>query len=253
MKQFITAIAMIAIATGSSYGQTFINKASIEYEVKTSIKKTMGTGMWADMMKDKMPEFKTGYYKYTFADNKSIYKLDHWDDATNKMPQFLRSNDEDNTWYFDFDANKFVMQKNVVGTKFNVEDSIPKINWKLSNENRMIAGFNCRKAEGIIMDSVYVFAFYTDEIMIPGGPCSLNGLPGTILGLTIPRLYTSWIATKVMVNDVNVASIKPSTSKKYYTNKDLTSLLKERAKDWGDSSDPDSQKWVDQFKWNALL
>ncbi len=253
MKQFITTFAITLLAAGSSHGQTFISKASIEFEVRTNIKKTMGTGMWADMMKDKMPDFKTGYYTYTFADRKSIYKFTRWDDATSKMPQFLRSNEDDNTWYFDFDANKFLMQKNVYGTKFNVEDSIPTINWKLSNENRVIAGFNCRKAEGIIMDSVYVFAFYTDEIMIPGGPCSLNGLPGTILGLTIPRLYTSWIATKVMVNDVNIASIKPTTAKKYLTHNELTSLLLERSKDWGNSDDPDSQKWVDQFKWNALL
>src|SRR5688572_5179859 len=98
------------------------------------------------------------------------------------------------------------MQKNVYGSNFNVEDSIPAIQWKLSNENRMIAGFNCRKATGIIMDSVYVFAFFTEEIMIPGGPCSISGLPGMILGLTIPRLYTSYIATKIMVNDVDVAS-----------------------------------------------
>lgn len=253
MKQVVISITALLLIGTKSIGQTFISKASIEYEVKTNIKKTMGTGMWADMMKDKMPDFKTGYYTYTFADNKSVYKFTRWDEATSKMPEFLRTNDDENTWYFDFNANKFLMQKNVYGTKFNVEDSIPKINWKLSNENRMIAGFNCRKAVGVIMDSVYVFAFYTDEILIPGGPCSLNGLPGTILGLTIPRLYTSWIATKLMVNDVNVETIKPSTAKKYFTNKELATLLVERSKDWGDSEDADSKQWIEQFKWNALL
>jgi GLPGLI family protein len=36
------------------------------------------------------------------------------------------------------------------------------------------------------MEDVYVFAFYTDDITtISGGPCSINGLPGMILGLTI--------------------------------------------------------------------
>lgn len=74
-----------------------------------------------------------------------------------------------------------------------------------------------------------------------------------VLGLTIPRLYTSWIATKVMVNDVNVAAIKPVTVKKYSTYQVMESTLLERAKEWSRPDDPDSDQWVNQFKWNALL
>ena len=141
------------------------------------------------------------------------------------------------------------------GTKFNIADSIQKINWKLVNESRVIAGFNCRKAVGIIMDSVYVFAFYTDEIVISGGPCSVQGLPGMILGLTIPRLYTSWIATKVMVNSVNETVIKPIESKKTLTKVALNDLITERTKDWGrgDDDDEDSRQWKEQLKWNIML
>ena len=103
------------------------------------------------------------------------------------------------------------------------------------------------------MDSVYVFAFYTDEITIPGGPCTINGLPGMILGLTIPRMYASWIATKVMVNNVNVAVIKPVIAKKYYTYATLKTTLKERSKEWISEDDPDSNKWIEQLFWNTLL
>ena len=52
-----------------------------------------------------------------------------------------------------------------------------------------------------------------------------------VLGLTIPRLYTSFIATKVNVNGVNPAVIKPVTSKKYYTYNTLKSNFIERSKD----------------------
>lgn len=134
-----------------------------------------------------------------------------------------------------------------------VEDSIPAIEWRLTNENRVIAGFNCRKATGKIMDSVYVFAFYTEEITIPGGPCSVSGLPGMILGMTIPRMYASWIATKVMVNGVNVSMIKPITAKKYYTAKTLKEIIKERTKDWIREDDPDAAKWMEQLYWSTLL
>ena len=232
--------------------QNFISKAVIEYEVKVNVKKTMGSNSWAEMLKDNMPAFKTGFFQFTFADNKSVYKFNRWDGA--KMPEFLRRSDEENVWYFDHTAGKFNMQKNVWGSNFNVEDSIPQIKWKLTNENRIIAGFNCRKAVGIIMDSVYVFAFYTEEIMIPGGPCSISGLPGMILGLTIPRMYASYIATKIMVNDVPENMIKPVFAKKYITNKILRTTLKERATEWGSNDDdPDNKKWMDHFFWSTLL
>ena len=139
------------------------------------------------------------------------------------------------------------------GSNLNVEDSMPVIEWRLTNENRIIAGYNCRKAVGKIMDSVYVFAFYTNEINISGGPCSINGLPGMILGVTIPRMYASWIATKVTLNNVDLTGIKPITSKKYYTLTTFKSVIKERIKQDNNSDDPDEKKWVEQFYWNTLL
>ncbi len=245
---FITFLLIIQVSIAQ---QLFISKASVEYEVKVNIKKTMGNNSWAEMMKENMPAFKTGYFRLTFSDNKSIYKFDHWDEV--KVPEWMRKSDEENVWYVDHNNRKLNMQKNIYGSNFNVEDSIPVIEWRLTNENRVIAGFNCRKAVGKIMDSVYVFAFYTDEIMISGGPCSINGLPGLVLGLTIPRMYASWIATKVMVNDVNVSLIKPVTAKKYYSHATLKSTLKERTKEWVNEDDLDSKQWIDQLYWNTLL
>jgi GLPGLI family protein len=90
-----------------------------------------------------------------------------------------------------------------------------KLDWKLvPNETREIAGFNCRKAQAVIFDSVYVFAFYTDEITVSGGPMGIHGLPGMILGITIPRMFTSWIATKLQVNGVKTNIIVPPTKGK---------------------------------------
>lgn len=250
-------LLLLFICSGSfmipAQAQQFIEKASIEFEVKTNVKKTMSNNTWDEMLKSQMPDFKTAYFNYSFAQQKSIYKFVRWDEASKKIPEWFRRSDEENSWYFDHANARYNMQKNIFGSNFNVEDSIPEIKWKLSNENRVIAGFNCRKATGIIMDSVYVFAFFTEEIMIPGGPCSINGLPGMVLGLTIPRLYTSFIATKIMLNDVNVAAIKPATAKKNFTYGSLKKELDERSSEWGSSDDPDQAKWVEQFKWNAFL
>jgi GLPGLI family protein len=235
--------------------QHFISEAKIEYEVKANIKKTMGNNTWQEMLKENLPTFKTGYYTLTFANNKSVFKFDHWEPNL-KVPEFLRKSDEENIWFIDYNTGAVSMQKNIAGSNLVVNDSVHNLNWKLSNESRIIAGFNCRKAVAQIFDSVYVFAFYTDEILLPGGPCSINGLPGTILGLTIPRLFTSWIATKVMVNNVDVNSIKPVTSKKPLTMSSMTSFLTERTKDWY-SDDAEENKEIQEQKsrilWTTLL
>ena len=251
IKIYLTGMALLSVVDLNA--QQFINKAIIEFEVKANIKKTMGNNSFEEMIKDNLPTFKTGYYTFTFADNKSIYKFDRWE-YKSKLPVFFRESDEENVWYYNYNTGKFNMQKNVWGSNFNVEDSIPGLQWKLTNENRMIAGFNCRKAAAKIFDSVYVFAFYTDEITIPGGPCSINGLPGMILGLTIPRLFTSWVATKVILNGVEENLIKPVAVKKSYTTRILKSTIEDRVKDWIIEDDNEEEKQQkNRFIWTILL
>ena len=253
MKYKIFFFIVIACFTIKATAQQFINKGTIEFEVITNVKKTMGNSFWAEQLKDLMPTFKTAYYNFTFADNKSVYKFNRYDESKAKVPEFLRRGEDDNEWYNDFTIGQTFIQKNMFGTLLNLKDSLTSIQWKITNESRLIAGFNCRKAIGKILDSVYVFAFYTDEITISGGPCTINGLPGMILGVTIPRLYASMIATKLTLNDVKENLIKPMTSKKYYTAKQLKAILDEKIKDFGSDQDEDSKSWINQMYWNTLL
>ena len=255
MKIKIILLAISLISFADLPAQIFISKAKIEYEVKADIRKTMGNNTWDEMLKDKLPRFKTGYYTLTFADNKSLYQFDHWGDP--KLPSYMTSNDENDKYFYNYNTGNYNLQKNVEGSIVNIADSIPKLKWKLVNDFRVIAGFNCRKAVAIIFDSVYVFAFFTEEITIPGGPASIHGLPGTILGVTIPRLYTSWIATKVEVNGIDVNSIKPVHSKRDITMSELKSLILDQTKDWYSNDDISENQELQQqrarFIWETLL
>jgi len=252
MKKILQIVIIFTIASIRVNAQQFIDKAVIEFEVKTNIKKTMSNSSWAEMIKENLPQFKTGYYQFSFSNNKSNYKFNRWDEKA-KVPEYMRTNDEQNIYYFDHNLNKIYQQKSIFGSNIMIEDSIPAIKWRLTNESRLIEGFNCRKAVGIINDSVYVFAFYTEEILIPGGPCSINGLPGMILGLTIPRMYTSFIATKIMLTGVKEDELKPIAAKKYLTRGGLKKMINDRAQEWSDSDDEDSNSWKNQFVWGALL
>ncbi|MDQ6902808.1 MAG: GLPGLI family protein [Bacteroidota bacterium] len=254
--KYIFLTAGLLLNCWSLQAQQFIKKAEIEFEVKANIKKTLRSGPFMDQIKDQLPQFKTAYFDYIFANDKSIYKFAHWSDDSKKIPDFWRSTDEDNIWYCNYETGKLSMQKNVAGGVVNIEDTLKNLSWRLSNDTRVIAGFNCRKASAIIFDSVYVFAFYTDEIMISGGPCSIHGLPGMILGVTIPRLYTSWIATKVIINDVPVQDIAPVKAKKTYDLKYLGNTIKDNMKDWYSDDETENKELIqlkDRMVWLALL
>jgi GLPGLI family protein len=222
--------------------QVFIDKGLIEYEVKVNNHKALGNGTWAEMMKDKFPKLSTSYYQLTFNTDKSIYLFNRKDEKT-KMP--WGNEGEDNVWYNDYEKGGFVQQKSVFGDTYILTDSLVKIDWRMTNETREIAGFNCRKAVGKIFDSVYVFAFYTDEITVSGGPMGLHGLPGMILGVTIPRMFSSWVATKVEVNGVNYSTINAPTKGKKKKAKELQETAVKVTKDWGD--------WGQHAVWDIFL
>lgn len=240
MKRII--LVVLIFTGGWANAQQFISQGQVEFEVRTNTHKIFGDGIWADMARERFPQFATNYYTFTFQDNRAVYRFDRNDDVQ-KVP-FGREK-EDDIWFNDYAAGTYTDMKWVFDNTYLLTDSLLKIDWKLvPYETRDIAGFNCRKAQGIIFDSVYVFAFYTDEITIPGGPMGLNGLPGMILGVTIPRMYTSWVATKVTLNYDPKKVVPPTKGKK----KDATELLEtvmKATKDWGN--------WGQQAVWGIFL
>jgi len=232
----------VTLCFKSTQAQIFVNHGMIEYEVKVNNHKALGEGTWAELMRDKFPKLSTSYYQLTFNTDKSIYLFNRKDEKT-KMP--WGNEGEDNVWYNDYKGENFVQQKSVFGDTYILTDSLIKIDWKMTNETREIAGFNCRKAVGKLFDSVYVFAFYTDEIAVSGGPMGLHGLPGMILGVTIPRMFSSWVATKLEVNGVNYNVINAPTKGKKKKAKDLQENAVKVTKDWG--------SWGQQAIWGIFL
>lgn len=241
MKKFFL---FAAIVFSTVVNAQFISAGAIEFEVRTNNHKTFGDGIWAEMAKERLPQFSTTYYKYIFNEDKAVYKFDRFDEQ-NKVRMFFNSNIEDNIWYSDYTAKTFTDQKFVFDDTYLLTGALMDIDWKMvPNETRVIAGFNCRKAYGIIFDSVYVFAFYTDEIIISGGPMGIHGLPGMILGITVPRMFTSWIATKLELTADTKQIIAPKKGKKKEAN-DLKVTVEKATKDWG--------TWGQQAIWNIFL
>ncbi len=241
MKKILLPLFLCFCAV--SQAQQFLGAGAIEFEVRTNNHKIFGDGIWAEMARERFPQFSNTYYQFIFSGDKSVYKFDRYDEKK-KVP-FNTGNVEDNIWFNDYKANTFIQQKFVFDNTYLLNGELMKIDWKLSpTETREIAGFNCRKATGIIFDSVYVFAFYTDEITVSGGPMGIQGLPGMILGITIPRMFTSWIATRVSL-DVDPRKVVAPTKGRKRDPQELKTNVQKATKDWG--------TWGQQSVWQIFL
>jgi GLPGLI family protein len=226
----------------------FTTSGTIEFEKKVNlyalIKKEVNADNEAFMkplieefMKQN-PQFKTLKSTLSFTGNKTLFvpaeeELAKQDWGIGPME------DQNNTIYTDFTTNGCIDQKKVFDETFLVKDTARAIKWKITDETRQIAGYTCRRANAIMMDSIYVVAFYTTEIPVTGGPESFNGLPGMILGVALPHDNLTWFATKVTDTTLPPNTVVAPKKGKVTDNNGLKKTLHDATKDWG--------KWANRY------
>ena len=93
------------------------------------------------------------------------------------------------------------------------------------------------------MDSVFVVAFFTEQILSTSGPEGFNGLPGMILGVVIPRMHTTWYATKLELTEIKENQLVAPKKGKPINNNELHKQLKELIKDWYAGRNPNRNIW----------
>ena len=216
--RYLLAIIFISILTAGFSQQKFIQSGKITYERKLgqlTLMESMQQGeenMFMEELKKVLPRIVTDFYVLDFNAQSSVYKLEK-ENAENKyfMPGLKPIDDAYKVQ--DFSSQMLTMKTAVFESKYLVKDSMTKYQWKITGEVRQIAGFDCKKAITKIADSVVVVAFYTDEILVKGGPESFNGLPGMIMGIAVPRLSLTLFATKIELNNSAIPFAIPVESK----------------------------------------
>ncbi|MBA3827947.1 MAG: GLPGLI family protein [Taibaiella sp.] len=244
MKRIILALlTALPLCTNAQY----VMQGKIEYERKLNIHRQlddMDDNEWYARIKSQIPKFTVTYFDLLFTTDKSIYKPGK--EGDNALKMFGGSPANDNVVVSNYKTKAVIAEKQVFDQKFAVKDSMRVMRWKIEEEIRTIAGHKCRKAVGRMCDSVVVVAFYTDDIMVSGGPEMFSGLPGMILELAIPRLYTTWVATKVDPATPKDADFAIAEKGKKVNQKQLIETLQEsNLKNWG--------KIAQRYMWWCML
>lgn len=224
----------------------FVAAGKIKFERKTNMHRLYFTdeemNSWDEMFKKMFPQFQVSLFELSFNGTHSLYKTAK-DNPESKMAFFGDAPGSSNTIFKDLEKGTVTSQKQIFESLFLINDSIPQYEWKIQPETRTIAGFECKKAITKICDSVVVVAFYTEEITVSSGPESFGGLPGMILGLAVPRLYTTWFATSLELTE------QPNTAPTKGKNTNSKGLLKSI----NDGIGKWDAKWRDRMIWQAVL
>ncbi len=240
-KIFITLITILLAGTTLFAQKTarFITTGTIDYQKRVNtyatipyqVRKDADPAMLARLQqtlenyKKTQPQFATFNSSLSFANNKMLL-------VPNKAAVPFQSFElnpltaESNTIYTDLADGTITVEKDAMGEQFLIKDKMRQAKWKITTETRDILGYTCWRANGIVSDSVYVVAFYTDDIRISGGPELFSGLPGMILQLNIPHENVSWTATKITVGTPEKPITPPKKGKPIDTKQFMSTIQK---------------------------
>jgi GLPGLI family protein len=245
MKTVFTLITALFFISSLAFAQNahFTTGGTIEYEKSSNtfaiIKRLYGDDLNQgfmqtafDQYKKTQPQFKVLKSTLTFGNNRTLFTPTAPETTVGGFFS-IPVTDQNNVVYTDLENHTITAQKTVFEETFLLKDSLRKIKWKITDETREIAGYTCRRANGLMMDSIYVVAFFANQIPISGGPESFSGLPGMILEVALPHENLIWRATKVTEASVPEASVVPPKKGKAVNSEQLFETLKDVFKNRG--------------------
>lgn len=229
----VTYLACVGLCAQS------IQNYSIVYEKKLNLANLFPR--WR--INDKEHKFYKKEFKLITNSEKSLYS--RIEKPEGEFDDYFSSFQTYSNTYLDIKKRIQVSQKEVGEKTFLMSDSIPRLQWYIHDEIKEIAGYSCTKAMAKLEDSIVIVAYFTDQLEASIGPESIGGLPGTILGLVVPKLHTTWLAKSVEKLEINPPNnIDPPVKGKPINSKDLFKLVREVFKEY---------ETVNSIVWGVIL
>jgi len=272
MKNIITTLAFI-ITSSIAFAQDFQGMAVYESKTSTADFKSRFEGNkditpeMQKMIEERMKSLFEKTFILNFDKNASIYKEEEKLDAPGGQAGGMRMMGSfmggGGTHYKNIKDKTFTIDKEMMGKEFLIQDSLPKLDWKLGQETKEIGGYMCFKAtamqkasqsdfrnfkmkkadenkdkkeettekskstnfmqEGEIPKEIEVVAWYTPEIPVSQGPEGYYGLPGLILEVSAGK--TVMLCSKVVMNVKDKKEIKAPTKGKVVTQKEYDEIV----------------------------
>ena len=280
MKKIILSLVLIAISTLNLNAQEFQGMAVYESKTSTADFKNRMQGnreMTPDMQKMIEERMKSMFEKtfiLNFNKSASIYKEEEKLEAPGQTGSGMRGMSAmmgaGGTHYKNVKEKRYVVDKEFMGKEFLIQDSLPKLDWKMESETKQIGGYTCFKATAKravsksdfrnfrpkkeiaktqdsvktetptkktnFMDDfelpkeVTITAWYAPEIPVNQGPENYWGLPGLILEVNDGK--TIVLCSKIVLNTKEKVTIKEPTKGKMISQKEYDETVVKKMEEY---------------------
>jgi len=209
----LTLLVAIFMTAWACHGQ-FVTSGQIHYERRTNLQK---------INQEHLPEWMRNYIaKEKFKIDKFVLRFDEY--KSGFVPSNPPSNDFretvtiKNAVYSNHQTYDRLTVMDVMGQSIFIRDTVNKITWKMTDDTRNLAGYNCKMAFFQKDSSMTIYAWYAEELIPSVGPETFSGLPGAILGLAIEDGSVVYFAKSVETQEMTDKELTYDTKKnKVYT------------------------------------
>ena len=154
-----------------------INSGKIVFERKTNLMKRFNDPRMKKFVNEDN-KIKVDMFVLQFNDTSSVFTP-----IVSNVPDDMSWMTTRNTYYQNTQEQTQLSILSLMGQEIYIKDSLPVRDWKITESNRKIGNYECRKAIYEKNDSTRLYAWFSVDIVPSLGPEGFCGLPGMILGL----------------------------------------------------------------------
>lgn len=242
------------------------------YETKTTVDmNSFGGGQLSEERKKQIAErMKSGLEKtfiLTFNQSESLYIEEERLEAPRQGGgmRFGMMSASGGNHYKNIKTQQVLQEQDFFGKQFLINDSLPKLEWKLESETKTIGQYTCFKATAVKKmstpdfrsfmrrppqnekpkdsthteseeksekdenDQVVVTAWYTPQIPVNQGPDAYWGLPGLILEVSYDR--TTILCSKIILNPSEKEPMTVPSKGKEVTQEEYDVIVKKKTEE----------------------
>ena len=249
MKKLSTLFLLPAIVAGlflplPSFTQS--TEGVVTYTETIKMKIEVPEGMNEEEFRKMVPSEQKASKILVFNAQESLYS-DAPDQAPGGTDATFNSDTEDgdlqmnfkierpeNHQYRDIANGKRIESTEFFGRFFLINEEPKRMKWKVSAEQKQLAGYLCQKA--VLQDtSRQVEAWFTPQIPVSIGPGEFADLPGMILELSMNNGDRTVVAEKVELKTLDKKAIEKPTKGKAVSREEFTKIRDEKLKEMGAS------------------
>lgn len=175
----------------------FERRANIEYQLR-NVKDPARRAMVSKVLS------KPRLFKLINSNNLSSFRQVNDDGLSNDINVINES--ISNQTFKDLEEEIYYKESILEGKNFIIQDTLSNNIWKITEETKVVAGYNCNKAMANV-NGEEVIAWITKELRLDDGPDFYRIKDGLILELELKA--TSYVATSISTTDKSVKLSKP--------------------------------------------